>query len=95
MNINEFKAWLEGYQHSFRRFGPNATQWAEIAAKIDRLADDEDRPPQGVGGIDRSKLPFWQNHFAPKSDPTAVPSTDDVVEELKQQYQKTTFHHPV
>ena len=38
MNINEFKAWLDGYQHSFGKTkAPNAAQWAEIAAKIEEL----------------------------------------------------------
>ena len=34
MTLNEFKAWLEGYEHSFRNVTPNAEEWAMIKEKL-------------------------------------------------------------
>lgn len=34
MTLNEFKAWLEGYEESFQEYGPTTEQWAKIKDKL-------------------------------------------------------------
>ena len=34
MTFNEFRAWLEGFEASFKQHGPDAEQWAAIKAKL-------------------------------------------------------------
>ena len=72
-------AWFDGY-HVWVFASDGVGETPEIALE-----------PAVLGAI----VQFQKRMTTPKSDPTAVPSIDDVVEELKQQYQKTTFHHPV
>ncbi len=37
MNLNEFKAWLEGFEESFAGGPPTGEQWAKIKDKIASL----------------------------------------------------------
>lgn len=38
MTLNEFRAWLEGFEASFTGGVPNAEQWKAIKAKIEKTA---------------------------------------------------------
>lgn len=37
MSVNEFKAWLDGYIHSFTDGTPTKEQWDAIKEKVDLL----------------------------------------------------------
>lgn len=37
MTVNEFKAWLEGFEESFYIGYPSADQWEKIKEKIDSI----------------------------------------------------------
>lgn len=40
MTLNEFKAWMEGFEASFspKGAGPDAKQWTAIKAKLEKVA---------------------------------------------------------
>lgn len=38
MTLNEFKAWLEGFETSFSCGTPNAEQWAAVKEKLAKVA---------------------------------------------------------
>lgn len=38
MTMNEFKAWLEGFEASFTNEAPSKEQWAAVKAKLQSVA---------------------------------------------------------
>lgn len=44
MTINEFKAWLEGYEASFANGAPNDQQWETIKKKLSLVATPATSP---------------------------------------------------
>jgi hypothetical protein len=38
MTINEFKAWLEGFEESFTNGSPTPEQWKKIKTKFDKIS---------------------------------------------------------
>lgn len=51
MTLNEFRAWLEGFEASFTGGVPNAEQWKAIKGKLAGTTV--------VGGIPNSPVPYW------------------------------------
>lgn len=37
MTLNEFKAWLEGFEESFEDYGPTVEQYKKIREKLDKV----------------------------------------------------------
>lgn len=105
----KFKAWLEGYLDSIDGMALQPKDIVAIRQRMNR--PKREKPAASVGGINREPHDWWRNQFyegaPPKSDPTAVSAmdafvaddgvqaVDDLVENLKQQFPRTTFHHPV
>ena len=81
----------EGTANEYRRLIGNSGAVAELAYRAQNLSQEWEKQ----GRMTNTYASIERQGSSPRSDPTAVPSIDDVVEELKQQYQKTTFHHPV
>lgn len=61
MTLNEFKAWLEGFEAAMFGMPPTSEQWAAIKAKLAKveavkpIAFREDRPRAWLG-IDRAQF---------------------------------------
>ncbi|MDX0007793.1 hypothetical protein GOB40_13730 [Sinorhizobium meliloti] len=57
MTLNEFKAWLEGFEAAMGGNPPSAEQWAAIKAKLAKveavkpIAFREDRPRTWLGSV--------------------------------------------
>jgi hypothetical protein len=45
MNLQEFKAWLEGFEESFSASSPSPEQWKKIKEKLDSLKTYRDGTP--------------------------------------------------
>lgn len=68
MNLQEFKAWLEGYSASFVDGVPNAEQWATVAEKLRNVqpltfAPYGPRPDYYVGdpAPTSAPQPYWMS----------------------------------
>jgi hypothetical protein len=60
MTLNEFKAWLEGFEAGMGDNPPTAAQWATIKAKLDTVKQPASLIPSGV----RQETPF-RSSFGP------------------------------
>lgn len=69
MTLNEFKAWLEGYEESFVEGEPNADQYARIKEKLAKVA-----APASVSV--RQTPPFIDTTIMPYTPPR-WPNTSD------------------
>lgn len=58
MTLNEFKAWLEGFEAGMCGNPPNAEQWAAIKAKLDTVKQAA-TPLPNAGRLDHPSRVFY------------------------------------
>jgi hypothetical protein len=80
MTLNEFKAWLEGFQSAIGDNPPTAEQWESVKAQFSKVVADAKRPepiayptmtPPGRSTAQPSEWPkaVWTGEFLVSYDP--------------------------
>lgn len=77
MTLNEFKAWLEGFEESLNGYAPDRDQWKKIKARIDQITAVPAIPAP-------SKHPVEGQRFRPLFNPTRLEPIEGVDEAARQ-----------
>jgi len=85
MNLNEFKAFIEGIEHAFGGEAPNAAQWLLIKDKLHQLETDttpkypiKRDPVFPTNPLDQIRNPVWQEpHITYRGNTSTLSVKDD------------------
>ena len=67
MNLNELKAFIEGFEHSFEGGAPSPEQWEIIKDKLYQVGEKSKSKPEDLFPIKREvvRAQPWQYPYAP------------------------------
>lgn len=77
MTVNEFKAWLEGFEESFYIGYPSADQWEKIKEKIDSI----DASVSPLGALQAFSYPPHSDNIGKPFSPSIGYPTEEEIRE--------------